>query len=184
MVIKTAFAAVLATTSLVAACESEVDARATATEALVTWQWVSEETGYGKLIGPDYYLDGKLLGRCDEGVKLLRSHFWTMRDGVIRVATKPIPRPKGSNVMNLPGLFFADWAGIVREAQAARVTIVVDPTSCETMRGAGEGDGQQLPVPEVEVKAEQDVAPQSATRSELDSAGDDKPQPESEPRPR
>ncbi|MFC7338202.1 hypothetical protein ACFQY0_13490 [Haloferula chungangensis] len=33
-------------------------------------------------------------------------------------------------------------------------------------------------------KAEQGVAPQSATRSESDSEGGDKPQPESEPRPR
>jgi hypothetical protein len=33
-------------------------------------------------------------------------------------------------------------------------------------------------------KAEQGVAPQSATRSELESEGGDKPQPESEPRPR
>lgn len=33
-------------------------------------------------------------------------------------------------------------------------------------------------------KAEQVVAPQSATHSELDSEGGDKPQPESEPRPR
>ena len=34
------------------------------------------------------------------------------------------------------------------------------------------------------IEVEQDVAPQSATRSESDSEGDDKPQLESEPRPR
>lgn len=39
-------------------------------------------------------------------------------------------------------------------------------------------------VSEIGTTAEQGVAPQSATRSESDSEGDDKPQPESEPRSR
>ena len=47
-----------------------------------------------------------------------------------------------------------------------------------------ETDGRVQSQPVQNHKGEQGVAPQSATRSESDLEGEDKPQPESEPRPR
>ena len=158
-------------------------------ESLVTWQWVDDNinTGRQKLVGPDYYCDGKLLGRGEEGVARLLSKFWSIRDGTVRIATKPIPRPQGSNLTNLPELFTKDWRRVVEGAQAARVTLVIDPSACDTRSGAGKGNGQVLPVPDVETEPNEPNnkgADQPATAPQLKPEGKEIPKPESEWRSR